>query len=224
MLRSCIIERQSLSPSTQSNAVIGSRRRHGSNRLYQHLGAGRIVRDVEDESSDAVEIARNLHVGEMTRRLRPRTRRSAHRRRRAASSEKARFARLVAAGERRSKRQSLAAPFDVARRPAGVDHDTIERTSSATFAPSTRPPASRAPREGRECAGSRSPITAGRPGLKMPAFSPRDLLERRSEILGVIEADRRDAGDDGIEHVRRIESSAEPRFDDARRRRRARAK
>ena len=103
----------------------------------------------------------------------------------------------MAAGERRAQRQSLAAPLDVARRPAVVDVDTIEaRPRRRRFAPSTRPRARACSARRSRMRGSRSPITAGRPGLKMPAFSRGDLLERRAEILHVIEADRRDAGDE----------------------------
>jgi len=41
----------------------------------------------------------------------------------------------------------------------------------------------------------------------------RDLIERRSEILRVIQPDRCHARDDRVEHVGRIESAAQPRLD-----------
>ena len=61
--------------------------------------------------------------------------------------------------------------------------------------------------------GIRSPITAARPGLKMPAFLTGDLLERRAEIFGVIQANRRHAGDERLNHIRRVEPAAETGFD-----------
>ncbi len=154
------------------------RRRDGANRLHQHVDAGWIVRDVEDESPASLKSPGHVHVGEMTRRLARRRPRSAHRPRRAATSEKARFVRLMAADERGAQRQSLAAPFDVAQRSAGVDHD-VDRSAPRRTIRTVDAPARVACSTSRSrIRGSRSPITAGTPGLKMPAFSRGDRLER----------------------------------------------
>ena len=83
-----------------------------------------------------------------------------------------------------------------------------------------RAPAPRSPRARRTPAAR--PRT-GTPGLRMPAFSRRDRLERVAEHLRVVEPDRRDDGERGRDDVRRVEPAAEPGLEHGRRRRLASA-
>src|SRR5262249_33728550 len=62
--------------------------------------------------------------------------------------------------------------------------------------------------------GIRFSYERGPTRLEYPGFFHRDLLSRGAEILGVVDADRRDASGQRCQHVRGVEAPSETDFDD----------
>ena len=137
----------------------------------------------------------------------------------ASQHQRARATRSTPGARRRAACAARAARrrrVNVERRPVAVDRDVAtaaRRATTSTIGDGATLARMRCEQR-RESSASRSPITAGAPGLKIPAFSRAISSRVVAEVLDVVDADRRHAGDQRPHDVRRVEPAAEPRLDD----------